>query len=183
MSSFLRVFVPAGALALFLCGGCGGGGGSATERAFQKVFADEAGQKAAIENLAKKGVEFVKPALKSKIANVRIGALEALALIKEGDEGREATKLLIEATKGADINDVGFAIISLGRQRAPEAKDLIVGFFNGPNPRLRLAACMAIGEYGDRSLYPLLDKAAYDENENVRQAASRVKQRFGIGGN
>ena len=120
----------------------------------------------------KKGVEGLKPLLKSESANARMAAIIALGTLK-GD--KEATRVLIELAGGKNVEDAHNAIIAIASQGAPEAREVITKAFESPDVGRREAACVAVYEYRDESLYPLLDAALDDEDESIQLVASRIK--------
>ena len=166
--------VLAAALACLLLPACTG---SSPEEEAGKIITQKGGSKSEITALSKKGLPHLKKVLESKSSVARMAAISALGELK-GDA--EATKLLIEITKKQDYNEPYYAVIALGHQGAPEAKDVIVGAYKSPNARLRAAACAATAELGDKSLYPYLNRALYDKDTQVRETARMVKMRFKI---
>ena len=150
-----------------------GRGKTAEDEAADVLRQNTAGSKGvAVEFAKKQGVEGLKPLLKSESANVRTAAIIALGTLK-GD--KEATKVLIELARGKDVEDAHNAIIAIASQGAPETREVITKAFESPDVRRREAACMAVYEYRDESLYPLLDAALDDEDEFIQVVASRIK--------
>jgi HEAT repeat protein len=156
-----------------LAAGCGCG--KTEEEKVGEILLHKGGYKAEVYELAKKGLPYLKKRLESKSSMARMAAIQAIGLLKDN---KEATQILIELTKSDDFNDPWAAIMALGVQGSPEAKELIKQAMASENPRLREGACAAIYEYGDRELYPLLDKAANDRNLAVQKAAGIVKNRL-----
>lgn len=173
----MRAFVTAATVALILAfvGGCGCR--KSPEEKAEDILMKEHSSKEAIGELAKRGTPRLAKLLESKSSRTRMPAITALGEIK-GDP--EATKLLVKATESEDDSDVYFALIALANQGAAEAKALIERFITHENPYFREAACHAIGVYGDKDLYPLLDKAMRDPIPTVGSAASLVRKKHGI---
>jgi HEAT repeat protein len=147
---------------------------TAEDEAADVLRQNTAGSKrVAVEFAKKQGVEGLKPLLKSESANVRTATIIALGTLK-GD--KEATRVLIELANGKDVEDAHNAIIAIASQGAPEAREVITKAFESPDVRRREAACMAVYEYGDESLHPLLDAALDDEDDFIKLVASRVKE-------
>lgn len=175
---FTAVCAIAVACGLVLCG-CGSSdtgrrgditpGKGAWKHDIQKLAKEEgvAGLKALLE-------EYSDP---KRYPNRRMNIINALGTFK-GD--REAAEILLKVIETGSENDQYFAIGALARTGAPESKDVIERVMKGSKPRLREAACFAIAEYGDRSLYPLLRRAVEDENAAVRGAARVVMDKYGI---
>ena len=63
-----------------------------------------------------------------------------------------------------------------------EAKAEIERALGSSQVPLRRDACLAIAEYGDKALYPLLQKASADGERTVRKAAAIAAKRLGNGG-
>jgi len=166
-------------LFIFLSGllacGCGGRGDDESKIPEATSWPNE--DKLEVAKLAKKGLAHLKPLLKSKKTKVRMVAISALGEIRDNPK---ATALLLEAVNGKDPHDVYWAIIALGRQGAPQAKGVIERFMESQDTSLVKAACSAIGEYGDKSLYPLLDQALDDEDPGVQSHAKLIKDLYGI---
>lgn len=101
---------------------------------------------------------------------VAIGGLGMLA------HEPKATQLLLQLCDGEDPELAHWAIIALGSQGAPEAKDAIARLIKSPDPERRAGACLAIKEYGDESLHPLLDAALDDPDSQVKLAAQMAKR-------
>lgn len=161
------------ALAGLLALGCGGN----EEDELKQRAADTPVQKVALKELAKKETAEIAPYLQSKNRRVRLTGINALGY-KKGDE--EATRLLMEVANGEDQQDAMFAIPALARQRAPGIQDIIKKFIESPDAKRRAGAYKAIGELGDKSLYPLLDQAADDPDPRVRKAAEGTKRFYKI---
>jgi HEAT repeat protein len=130
-----------------------------------------------IQQLAKeKGVGGLKPLLKSESKTVRMGAIGALAEFKND---KEATKLLVNAAADeSKASDAYFAVQALAKQGAPETKEVIERLIKSQDPYVRMGAYQAVAIYGDKELYPLLDKAASDADPNVQRLAASLKQRL-----
>jgi HEAT repeat protein len=160
------------AVVALVVGACGGGSEEMDPGTYQSGL-----QRQRIEELAKQGVPAVQPLLKSPRREVRLNAIGALGSMKGN---AEATRLLLDLAKSSDEQDAYFALIGLARQQAAEAKGLIAGAFQSPNPRLREAACIAVAELGDKSLYPLVLKALNDPDPSVIMAAKGTMRRCKI---
>ena len=161
------------ALAGLLALGCGGD----EEDELKKRADDTQIQKVTLKELAKKDTAEIVPYLQSKSRSVRLTGINALGY-KGGDA--EATRLLLEVADGDDQEDAMFAIPALARQRAPGIQDIIRKFIKSPDAKRRAGAYKAIGELGDKSLYPLLDQAVDDPNPRVRKAAEGTKRFYKI---
>ena len=165
-------------MALLAClglAGCGCSEKTASKDALEiMIQGGGGGDPAKIEKVAKeKGVAYLKPLLKSEKSYERVFAIAGLGCLK-GD--REATQALLEVINAKSAHEAGIALCSLARQNAPETKELIERFLRYKNGNLRMAALHAIREYGDKSLYPLLDKALSDKEPAVRSTAKTVKK-------
>ncbi len=173
----MRALVTIVSIALILAfvGGCGCR--KSREEKAEDILLKHSSSKEEISELAKKGVSHLAKLLESKSSRTRMAAITALGEIKDNPE---ATRLLVKATESENDSDVYFALIALANQGAAEAKALIERFFTHENPYFREAACHAIGVYGDKDLYPLLDKAMRDPVPTVGSAASLVKKKHGI---
>jgi len=173
----VRTAVTIAAIALILAfvGGCGCR--KSPEENAEDILLKHSSSKEGISELAKKGVPHLAKLLESESSRTRMVAISALGEIKEDPE---ATKLLVKATESEHDSDAYFALIALANQGAAETKALIERFLTHENPYFREAACHAIGVYGDKDLYPLLDKAMRDPMPTVGSAASLVKKKHGI---
>ncbi|MBL7222825.1 MAG: HEAT repeat domain-containing protein [Candidatus Brocadiae bacterium] len=160
--------------AVVLLAGCGG---KSTEEELVEVSNTSGIQRMKIEELAKKGVPAIQPLLKSKKMTVRLAAIGALGFLKKNPE---ATQLLVGVAKGDQDEEAYFAIIALARQRAGEAKAVIEEAMKSKVARRRQAACIAIAEYGDEALYPLIIKAAQDRDRGVAKTAQSTARRCKI---
>ena len=161
---------------LAFVGGCGCG--KSSEEKAEDILFDKGGVKSEVSKLAEKGLPHLKGLLASKSSRTRMTAISAVGELKGN---QEATQALIKMTESETDTDVYFALIAIAHQGAPEAKALIEKFFEHENPYFREAACCAIGEYGDKELYPLLGKAMRDKAVSVQNAASMVKERYKVG--
>jgi len=157
--------------ALFACG-CSQG---EDQRDLKRKLASPHTQKPTIREMAKKGVPYLKKLLRSRDRLIRNSAITALGLRKDD---KEATRLLLGLCEGKDVEDARAALIAIADSRAPQARDLTVRFAASDQPRLRQAACIVIFEYGDESLYPLLDKLVEDSDSGVQRTARRMKERI-----
>ena len=138
-------------------------------------------QRSAIENLAKKGTAHLKDMLKSTHQQVRMDATSALGFVRDDPE---ATKLLIKLIEGDSEDDAVNAIIAIGVQGVPEAKELLQKHIKDPRWKVRGGAVFGIAEYGDSTLYPLLDEVAVDDPDpRIRKVAARVRQQIETGRN
>jgi len=170
-----RLLCAAGMLAVALIiVGCGGK--SEEERAGD-ILVSEGGAKERVSELAQKGLPHLKKLLESTSSRTRLVAISALGELKGN---QEATNILVGITKGKEPTDTYFAAIALAHQGASEAKTVIETLFKHNDPYLRQGACCAIGEYGDKALYPLLDEALDDPDPSVRTAAENIMNRFQI---
>lgn len=158
---------------MVIVAGCGCG--KSSEEQAEDVLRDQMGYKDGVRKIAAKGFGHVKGLLESKSQMTRMTAIQALGLLKDN---KEATDLLVELMKKNDYNESWAAILALGVQGSPEAKGIIKQAFESPNERFREAACAAIYEYGDATLYPLLDKAMDDPDLTVQSAARDAKIRI-----
>jgi HEAT repeat protein len=131
-----------------------------------------------VSKLAEKGLPHLEKLLESKSRVTRMAAIDAMGYLKDDPK---ATELLIKMTKSSDDNDASCAIVALAHQGAPQTKDLINEFIKHENPAFREAACVAIGVYGDKSLYPLLARASRDPSITVQNTASMIRAKYGIG--
>lgn len=159
-------------LALLSCG-CSGNRTSRAERLVESISIEKGSDIGQVRKLAEKGVAYLRPLLKSEKQIVRVTVIEALGCIKDD---KEATQLLLDTIKGEDANDAAFALASLARQGAPEAKEIILHQYQSPDPFTRSCAVRAIYEYGDKELYPLIDRAMSDDDPDVRRTAKMTRQ-------
>ncbi|HPD17081.1 MAG TPA: HEAT repeat domain-containing protein [Planctomycetota bacterium] len=120
-----------------------------------------------------RGLEGLKKLLEKDSIRARIVGITGLGMLRGN---REATELLLKHANGQDTEEAYWAIIALAYQGAPEAKDLIQKFMQSEEARLREGACVAIQEYRDETLYPLLDAALSDPNPAVQGVAQMMKQ-------
>ena len=174
----MKLLASALAMALLVVLAAGCGCGKSSEEQAEDVLRGQMGYKDGVQKIAAKGLGHVKGLLASKSQMTRMTAIQALGLLKDN---KEATQLLIDLMNKNDFNESWAAILALGVQGPPEAKDILKKAAESPNPRFREAACAAIYEYGDKSLYPLLDKAANDPDTTVQSAAAIAKQRITAG--
>ena len=172
----LLAHLVAVALIVVLAGGCGCG--KSPEEEASDILMDKGGAKAEVVELAKKGLPHLKELLKSTSSTTRLAAIQAIGLLKNN---QEATQILIDLTTSDDYNEPWAAVLALGVQGSPEAKEIIKQAMASPNARLREGACVAIYEYGDKELYPLLDKALRDKEMAVRNAAAIARERLSAG--
>jgi HEAT repeat protein len=168
------VAAVAAALTLAMAGGCG----KSTEEQAKDVVLEHGGAKEAVRKLSEKGVPHLEELLESKSRVTRMAAIDALGYIKDDPK---ATELLLGMTQSSDDNDVSCAILALARQGVPETKEIIEKYFKHENPSFRAAACVAIGVYGDKQFYPLLDQAMRDPVLPVQNTAGMIKEKYGIG--
>ncbi len=173
-SALPNALLPALALACLLASGCGETKSKSLSDRARKIARTTAGtNKQDIEEFVKEvGLPGLKRLLENDSAEGRMVAITGLGMLK-GE--REATELLIKFASGDDPDDAYWAIIALGHQGAPEAKEQIEKLMKSGVPRVRVGACLAIKEYGDESLYPLLDAAENDEDPMVQRAAQKAK--------
>jgi len=163
------------ALACLLALGCTGSQEEKKDRNVEAVLRVPAGDnRQAIRKFVKEeGLEGLKRLLKSDSTRAHIAAITGLGELKDSDE---ATKLLLERANGKDTEEAYWALIALAHKGAPQARELIRKFFQSEEPRLREAACIAIKEYGDEALYPLLNTAAHDTDRVVQRVAARMSR-------
>lgn len=129
-------------------------------------------QEAGLEGL-KKILEQAKDESDDEFTRARMVAITGLGMLRGN---AEATQILLDFVEGDDSEAAHWAIIALGYQKAPEAKDAITAMMKSDDPHRRAGACMAIKEYGDASLYPLLDAAAADDPDpKVRKVAEKAR--------
>lgn len=103
----------------------------------------------------------------------RLVAISGLGMLADDPK---ATQFLIQLCDGEDPELAHWAVIALAHQGAPEAKDAIARLIKSPDPERRAGACLAIKEYGDESLHPLLDAALDDPDSQVKLAAQMAKR-------
>jgi HEAT repeat protein len=133
-------------------------------------------QKSALEQLAAKGTAHLRELLKSEHPRVRMDAAQALSYIRDDPE---ATKLLIEVIEGDSEDDTATALMALGAQGKPEAKAILQKYITDPRAKVRGGACIGIAEYGDSTLYPLLDEVAADDPDpTIRKVAAVNRQQL-----
>jgi len=163
-----------GCLGLVGCGSRGEQTTSEDREALETLVKGGAGdnKQAIREFVEKKGLPGLKRLLETDSARARMLALAGLGMLK-GDA--EATQLLLKYVNGEDSQDAYWAIVALGYQGAPQTKEAIEKLFQGQDPKRRAGACIAIKEYGDQSLYPLLDAALSDEDFEVKRTAEKMK--------
>jgi HEAT repeat protein len=136
-------------------------------------------QKTELEKLAAKGIEHLKGLLKSEHVRVRMDAAQALSFIRDDPE---ATKLLIEMIEGDSEDDTATALMALGAQGPPEAKAILQKYIKDPRAKVRGGACIGIAEYGDSTLFPLLDEVAADDPDpTIRRVAAVNRQQLETG--
>lgn len=172
-----------------LMSGCGSDSG---ERDAAAITLQKGGFKESDEQFAKdRSIDDLAKLVKSKDVKVRMAALTALGY-KRND--KSAAKTLLDVINGeaaakalggldgneAVANDLYFAIQSLARLGAPEAKGVIEKAYQSKNPYLREAAVQAIGLLGDKSLYPLLMKALDDPDVGVSVNADFVVKKYKV---
>ncbi len=170
----LAALLALACLALVGCGGKGEKTSPDDREALDTLMRGGAGdnKRAIQEFVEKKGLPGLKRLLENDSARARMLALSGLGMLKGN---AEATQLLLKSVNGEDTEDAYWAIIALGYQRAPQAKEAIEKAFQGQDARRRAGACIAIKEYGDQSLYPLLDAALGDEDFEVKRTAEKMK--------
>lgn len=174
----MRVLPPVVALVLAVASVVLCGCGEAEEDKAEDIVLKKGASKAEVEKLAAKGLPHLKKLLDSDSQVTRMTAIDALGYLQGNDE---ATELLLAMARSKDPNDAYSALVALAHQGAGQTKELIVEFIKHKNPYLREGACVAIGVYGDKSLYPLLERAMRDENISVQMTAGMIKERYGIG--
>jgi len=155
--------------------GCGGGekGPPDVKRAHAVLNAGAGDDKQAIKKFVEEeGLPGLKRQLESDSSEVRMLALTGIGMLKGN---AEATQVLLKYVNGEDSQDAYWALMALGYQGAPEAKEAIEKAFQGKDAHRRAGACLAIKEYGDTSLYPLLDAAMSDEDFEVKRTAEKMK--------
>jgi len=141
-------------------------------------FAGISGEKERIRQWAtEKGVPGLEAILKDEASSSadHIAAISGLGTLKDN---KDATAALVRLARGADLEDAYWAIIALGVQGAPETGELLREFSKSPDARRREAACLGIYEYGDETLYPLIDEALRDDDRAVKAAAELSKRRI-----
>jgi hypothetical protein len=132
--------------------------------------------KSELEQLAAKGIAHLRELLRSTSPRSRAAAVQALGFIRDDPE---ATKLLVELIEGDSEDETTLALMALGAQGSPEAKSLLRKYIKDPRARVRGGACVGIAEYGDSTLYPLLDKVAADDPDpHIRKVASVNRQQL-----
>lgn len=136
---------------------------------------DPATQIPTIREMAQEGISYLDAHLQSEDRVIHNSAILAYGE-RKGDA--EATRRLVSLCRGADAEDAHWALIALASQAAEEAKGLIQDSARAEAPRLREAACIAIGRCRDESLRPLLDQLAEDPDSTVRGAARSVLRRM-----
>ncbi len=172
-----------------LLSGCGSDSGKKDAAA---ITLQKGGFKELDEQLAKdRSTDELAKLVKNKDVKVRMAALTALGY-KRNDKSAAKTILDVinseaaaQALEGLDSNEavadaLSFAIQSLARLGAPEAKGVIEKAYQSKNPYLREAAVQAIGLLGDKSLYPLVMKALDDPNVGVSVNADFVVKKYKI---
>lgn len=174
----MRAIPPAlVALALAAASALVCGCGKSEEEKAEDIVLKRGASKGEVEKLAAKGLPHLKELLDSDSQITRMTAIDALGYLKDNPE---ATQLLLEQTRSQHPTDQSSALVALAHQGAPQTKDLILQFFKDDDPYLREAACVAIGVYGDKTLYPLLDRAMRDESLTVQTVAGGIKDKYGI---
>jgi HEAT repeat protein len=174
----------AGAAFLLLALLVAGCGGKTKEEEAEDIVKAKGGDISEIKKLAdKRGVPGLKILLKSDKQSVRLAAIGALAQMKGNTE---AAKVLAEvasaaASDGKKAQDAYFAVRGLAVLGAPEAKAAIEKLFESQNPYLREGAVDSIAVYGDKELFPLIDKAISDPDANVQATAKSARRRLKIG--
>jgi HEAT repeat protein len=162
-------------LASLLAAGCGGEKKPKNVQRAESVMLTGAGddKQALKKYVEEEGVAGLKRILdESDSSRARMVAISGLGMLKKDPE---ATKVLIGLVEGEDSEEAHWAIIALGYQGAPEARDLIAKLMQSNDPRRRAGACLAIKEYGDESLYSLLDNALNDSDPGVKRSAEKAK--------
>ncbi len=127
-------------------------------------------QRSALEKLAERGSEELIKLSKEPNAKVRMDATYALGYIKDDPA---ATQRLIEMIEGEDSDDTINALMTLGLQGPDEAKEIFKKHIKSSIVDIRIATCIGIAEYGDSTLYPLIEEiATNDEEKMARSIAS-----------
>lgn len=127
-------------------------------------------QKSALEKLAARGPKELLKLVKSSNSKVRMDATYALGYIKDDPE---ATKALIQMIETAPDFDAANALMALGLQGPDEAKAIFQKYVKDERAEIRIGCTYGIAEYGDSTLYPLLDElATNDPDELVRKIAA-----------
>ena len=155
-----------------------GCGSQSAEKQAADIVLQKGGFSVHLEEFAKsKTPEQLIEILKSKDSKARVTAINALGYHK-GSEA--ASKALADVTDNSksESNDIYFALLSLARLGAPQARPAIEKAMKGSNAYVREAAVQAIGVLGDRSLYPLALGAANDPNPGVSRNAQYVIERY-----
>ncbi|NQT85656.1 HEAT repeat domain-containing protein [bacterium] len=130
-------------------------------------------QKAGLKELAKRGTEELVKLTKVPNPKVRMDAASALGY-KKNDPA--ATKALLDMIETGEENDRIVALMALGLQGPDEAKAILQKYIKDENAKLRTACCIGIAEYGDSTLYPLIDEvAANDPDADARRIAAAVR--------
>lgn len=133
-------------------------------------------QKTELEKLAAKGTAHLRELLKSESVRVRMDAAQALSFIRDDPE---ATKLLVELIEGDSEDDTAVALMAIGAQGPPEAKALLQKYIKDPRAKVRGGACIGIAEFGDSTLFPLLDEVAADDPDpTIRKVAAVNRQQL-----
>jgi len=171
------------ALLGLLAAGCGGGKAPKDVRRAVDIALLPAGDnKRELRKFVEdEGFEGLKSVLDQADENhlaARLTAIAGLGMLKDDPK---ATELLLQLVDGQDSESAHWAVIALGEQGAPEAKDAIAKMMKSDDPRRRVGACFAIRQYGDTSLYSLLDAASGDPAAEVRQAAAEAKRLIQLG--
>ncbi|MBM4035870.1 MAG: HEAT repeat domain-containing protein [Planctomycetes bacterium] len=168
-------------LACLLAAGCGGEKKPKNVQRAESVALEGAGgNKVGLKELVEEeGLAGLKRILaESDSSRARMVAITGLGMLKKD---AEATELLVGLAEGEDSEEAHWAIVALADQGAPEARDLITKLLSSGDPRRREGACIAVKEYADQSLYPLLDKALNDPDGRVKAVAEQVKVLIRVG--
>ncbi|MFP4056643.1 MAG: HEAT repeat domain-containing protein [Candidatus Brocadiia bacterium] len=127
------------------------------------------------KELAKRPISELRAMLESDRVQVR--RMVAVALGLKTDETDEVKATLLELTEDVNAEVASDALVAMAMQGFPETKELIRQFAESDDPERRIGACMAIGEYGDSTLYPLLrNMASSDPSGKVRRRAEVIDQ-------
>jgi HEAT repeat protein len=153
--------------------GCGKDAEEKQSDRVAKILLTANNREAVKEFAQKEGLPGIKRLFETDSSQNRMFGITCLGLLKDN---QEATDLLIKFANGEDSEDSYWAVIALGVKGAPEAKAQIEKLLKGEDSRRRQGACVAIAEYGDTTLYPLLGAAARDDDPRVRRTAERALQ-------
>jgi len=130
-------------------------------------------QKSALEKLAVRGTAELKEIILKGTPKARKDATQALGYIRDDPE---ATKLILELIESPPDKETRLdAIMTLGLQGPDVAKEIFQRCIKDADVDVRVATCMGIAEYGDSTLYPLVEEIAGNDPEQMaRTMASNL---------